>query len=287
MKPAFSSVACWDWTLDALAVRCEGWGYQGVELRSFGTGSGQFAGDAALTSPDKVRSMFDRAGVEIVCLSTGIRYDDPVSPPILGHVVGDNERSLRETKSAIDLAARLECPFVRVFAFEVMGHEKREKALARIVERLRMALDACRNRGVRLLLENGGSFSTATDLAEIMDRCDHPLLGAAYSIAAANAAGERPGSGINVLGERLCSVKLKDYRDGSACMLGEGNVPNREALTALHEIGFGGWLVYEHPRAWLSHDSGDPEPMLAHAARTLSSWIGPKPRPPRARAMSR
>jgi sugar phosphate isomerase/epimerase len=287
MKPAFSSVACWDWTLDALAARGESWGYQGVELRSFGTGSFQFAADPALTSADKVRSMFDRAGLELMCVSTGIRYDDPVSPPIVGHVVGDNERSLRETKSAIDLAARLECPFVRVFAFEVMGHEKRERALARIVERLRMALDACRNRGVRLLLENGGSFSTATDLAEIMDRCDHPLLGAAYSVAAANAAGERPSSGINVLGERLCSVKLKDYKNGAPCMLGEGTVPNREAMSALKEIAFDGWLVYEHPRAWLSHDSGDPEEKLAHAAKTLYSWIGHAPRAARAHAMSR
>lgn len=279
MKFALSTIACPDWTLDEIAEKAAAWGYQGVELRTFGNASTHFACDPALTSYGKVRTMFDRAGLSIACLATGVRYDDPVTPPVIGYVIGDNEASVRETKSAVELAHRIGAPFVRVFGFEVIGSEKRTSALTRICDRLRKGLDTARNTGVRLLIENGGSFGTAADLAEIMDRCASPLLAAAYHVGVGARAGDTPGNAFNVLGESLASVKLSDYHDGQACMLGTGDVPNHAAIEALAKIGFDGWVVYEYPRAWLSGDDvplADPSEVLAAAARTMYSWAGTK-----------
>lgn len=277
MKIALSTIACPDWTLDEIAQKAAAWGYQGVELRTFGSASTVFACDPALTSYAKVRTMFDRAGISIACLATGVRYDDPVTPPVIGYVIGNNDASVRETKSAVELAARIGAPFVRVFGFEVMGSERRSSALTRICDRLRKGLDTARNTGVRLLIENGGSFGAAADLAEIMDRCASPLLSAAYHVGAGARAGDTPGNAFNVLGESLVSVKLSDFHDGQPCMLGSGDVPNHAAVEALSKLGFDGWVVYEYPRAWLSGDETvptDPGEALATAARTMYSWIG-------------
>lgn len=279
MKPAFSTIALPDWTLDEIAERCEPWGFQGVELRTFGYGSTQFACDPALTSPAKVRSMFDKAGVEIACLGTSLRFDDPISTPVLGRVFGDEDRFTRAAKGAIDLAARLECPFVRVFGFEAMGSEKRASAVKRIAGRLSLAVAAARNTGVRLLLENAGSFTKAAQVAELLDAVETPGLGVAYNVAVAHAAGEDPEAGMNVLNEALCVVRLSDYRAGAPCVLGEGDVPNQRAVEAARALAFDGWLVHEFARAWVP-GGVEPEFAMSASARAIYSWMGKGANPP-------
>ncbi len=282
MKPAFSTVACPTWTLDEVARRASEWGYLGVDLRTFGSGSSMLACDPVLTAAEKVRAMFGAGGVEPMCLSTSIRYDDPISPPVLGRTfLFDQESSVRESKSVIDAAVTLECPFVRVFGFEIIGQEKRVSAIARIAERLSKALDYARSSGVSLVLENGGSFRTAAEMMEIIDELDHPLLAAAYSLPIAAAAGESIGNGVNVLGERLVIAKVKDMSRGVPCLLGQGDLHAQDSIRALAAAGFKGWIVYEHDAAWLGTgtqggriEGVDTAAALAHAARCLYEWAG-------------
>lgn len=272
MKPAFSTVACPEWTLDQVARHAESWGYLGVELRTFGNGSTSLACDPALTGAAKVRTMFRRAGVSICSLATGVRFDDPITPPLLGQLL-DHEQSVREGKSAVDLAVQLECPFVRVFAFELNGHEKRSSAVARIVDRLAKVADHCRNSGVRLILENGGSFCRSADISEIIDKVNSPMLAAAYSPAVAATANEAPVAGINVLGDRILIAKFKDYKAGQPCALGEGDLHAREAAASLVSAGFTGWGVFEYDRVWFPA-AADVDGVMSRSAKTLFEWSG-------------
>jgi sugar phosphate isomerase/epimerase len=297
MKPAFSTVAVPDWTLRSLAQRLEAWGYMGCELRTSGTIGNQFASDPALTAPAKVREMFDTAGVAICTLATPARFDRRVTPTVIGHVISQTEHGVPLTRGAIDMAIALECPFVRVFAYELPEGESRASGSKRIAERLQRAADYCRNSGVRLLLENGGSYARATDIAELLDRVDEKLVQAAYSPAIAQAAGEDPKAGINVLGGRLQSVKLKDMSNGRPVALGTGELACESVVKELRRVGFGGWVVYEYDRAWLSApaniakvltstkdvtaselgagtSTSDVDSILAQSSRTLFGWIG-------------
>ncbi len=244
MKPAFSTVACPDWTFTRLAEHAARWGYVGCELRTFGYGTREFACDPALTAPAKLRGMLERIGLSICSLATSVRYDDPITPPLLGLLL-DNEQSVRETKNCIDIAVQVEAPFVRVFGFEIIGGESRASACGRIADRMLKCLDYCRNSGVRLAIENGGSFSTAVQLAELMDKINHPLLSAAYSAPVARAAGEDPANGANVLGERLELVKIKDLRGGVPCALGDGDLDCQSTIAGLSRRvqGLGGVRV--------------------------------------------
>jgi len=273
MKPAFSTVACPEWTIPHLAQRAEQWGYVGVELRTFGYGSRDMACDPALSAPAKVRGLFERSGLSICSVATGIRYDEPITPPILGLYL-DQEKMIRETKACVDLAVQLEAPFVRVFGFEIVGGEPRKNALARICDRLIKCADYCRNSGVRLVLENGGSFSTAVQISEILDRVNSPLLAASYSLPVAQAAGEVVENGINVLGDRLAVVKVKDLKGDKPVALGEGDLHARQAIEAASKAGFNGWLVYECDRAWLGGDGSQVDDMLAKSAKTMYEWLG-------------
>jgi sugar phosphate isomerase/epimerase len=275
MKPAFSTVAIPDWTLSRVASRLEAWGFLGAELRTFGNGSTQSACDPALTSASKVRAMFDKAGTQICSLATGIRYDEVVAPPVIGNVISDTEKSIRETKGMVDLALSLECAYVRVFAFELPEGEPRKKGLARVVDRLKKATDYCRNSGVKLMIENGGTFNTATDLAEIIDNVGSNMLVAAYSPAVAMLSGEDVANGINVLGERLVNVKVKDIRDGKPVALGTGELNARGVFARLSTSGYTGWVTYEFDRAWLASDAKvDVDAILSQSCRTMFEWAG-------------
>lgn len=290
MKPAFSTIACPDWTLDRIVPLAREAGYAGVELRSFGsTGGGQSGSNLACepcyTGAEKLRDMFEHNGVEPACIATSIRYDQIVFPPIIGRVICDFERPVRETKLAVATASGIECPFVRVFAFE-LENESRVNGLRRIIQRLEVAVTTARNTGVRLLLENGGSFPTATDIREVIDRIGSPYLAAAYNPAVAAAADEDPVAGVRTLGPLLETVKLRDMfvsdretaKPGEPAPLGEGDldlggIGIEGFVRHLASIGYKGWVTYEHDRLWWP-GLGDPEELIRDAAKKIYRWSG-------------
>lgn len=272
MKPAFSTVACPDWTLDEVIPFAARAGYLGVELRSFGHTASDLACEPCLTGSEKIRELLADEGVGAAAIATSIRYDQPVFPPVIGRVIGDFEKPVRETKFAVAEAAAIECPFVRVFAFELVD-ESRKSGIRRIVQRLDLAARTARHTGVRLLLENGGSFPLASDLVELIDRVGSPLICAAYSPAVAAMAGENPIEGVRLLGASLASVKLRDMAGDRPTRLGEGELGVESFVRGLGETGYEGWLVYEHDRLWW-RDLPDPTQTLTDAAGKLYRWAG-------------
>ncbi len=271
-KPSFSTVACPNWTLARVAQEAARAGFLGVELRTFGDASREFACEPALTDSAKVRRLLGEHGVEIVSLGTSAAFDKQVWPPVMGNVFGDNEEAIRLAKRAIDLAVALECPLIRVFGYQIPGGEKRKAAVARIVDRLKKVVDHADRTGVKVAVENGGSFNTAAELRELIDAVSSPLLGAAYNIAAAHDAGESPVQGLTVLGDKLLSVKLKDLREGKPVLPGQGTVPMQAFVKALVASRFSGPAIYEWDRAWMPQLAA-PEQVLPVAARTIFQWI--------------
>jgi sugar phosphate isomerase/epimerase len=275
IKPAFSTVACPDWTLDRVASSARQFGFENVELRTFGPASSRLACDPALTSDSKVRAMFAASGVEIASLGSSVSFDEPIMPPVIGLAFGDTERTLRAAKQAIDLAVAVEAPYVRVFGFEIPPRDTRAKTISRIAGRLLMALDHARNTGVKLMIENGGSFSSAAQLAELMDQARHPLLGVCYSVAVGARAGDTAGSVLGALGgvERVLAMRVKDYQGHTPCKLGDGEIPNESFVRTFAKAGFSGPVIFEWDRLWVPRL--DPaEQVLAHAAQRLFAWAG-------------
>jgi sugar phosphate isomerase/epimerase len=271
--PAFSTVATPDWTLAQVTQRAAALGFQAVELRTFGDDSRQFACDPALTSDDKVRSLCRQAGIDVVCVSSSVRFDEPVFPPVIGYLSPNVDKSIREGKRAVDLAVSVEAPFVRVFGFEIPAYEKRSAAVKRITERLIAVVDHADKTGVRVVVENGGSFSSAAQLRELIDAVNSPLCGAAYSPATAAKVGDDSIAAIRTLGDKLWLVHLKDAKNGTPCPLGEGELRCKEFVAALVAARFTGPIVFEHDRAWLP-GLAPAEDALAQASRTLYNWLG-------------
>jgi sugar phosphate isomerase/epimerase len=196
----------------------------------------------------------------------------------MGHILPSSWKCIDEGRSLIDIAAGFGAPFVRVFPFRVPKGplETRHATVRRIAGRVARLADSCRHLGVVMLMENGGDFASADDLAEIVDRASHPGVRGCYDIAAGVSAGDDPTAAIDHLGERLAVVRLRDRRGDHPVELGTGDLPNAQVVSALGRSGFTGWITYEWERAWID-GLASPELALPRAVQAISSWLGATP----------
>lgn len=274
MKIAFSTTVCPGWTLDQAIDTASELGFLGLEMRSFLDPDHAMMCDPMRLDPSDVRSKFDRAGVTAVSLATGVRFDKPIFPPVIGHVFVNEEEGVSEAKAFVEFADHAGINYVRVFGYQLPASEPHRWGIRRIGDRLQLASQTARNTDTRIVIENGGSFARATDLLELIETCPNQWLGVCYNINAAKLAGECPVEGIRLLKKYLDCVKLSDVDDEhNPVLLGQGVLPNRKVVAELDNMGFGGWIVYDYPKLWVVEDGRDPRAVLQHASDTLYAWM--------------
>ena len=274
MKIAFSTLACPTMPLDQVASLASSCGYLGVDMRSFLDESDRLKSDPMSLGPDRVDSIFDDAGIIPLCLSTGVKYDTQIDPPLIGRVWVNEETGVPETKAFVDLADRAGVKFVRVFGCELPATEPRTWGMRRVTERLALAAQTCRNTDVRLLIENAGSFARAAALRDLIDRVNLQWLGASYNVQAGVNSGACPIEEIGVLGDALRVVRVMDVdEDGNPVELGKGVYPLQKLFQTLQGMNYSGWIVYEYPKHWCPGLRDDAEQVLKDAADLMYSWI--------------
>lgn len=278
MKIAFSTLACPDWTLNQVAQKAAAMGYLGVDLRSFLSVKERMVNDPMSNDPSETRAIFEDAGVIPLCLSTGVKFDKMIEPPLIGRIFVNEEAGVSDAKQFVDLADRAGVKFVRVFGCDLPAAEPVTWSMRRVVDRLSLTAQTCRNTDVRLLIENGGSFARSSEQLDLIQRVDSQWLGASYNMLAAVNAGECPVDGVRALADHLQIVRISDVDDdGNPVMLGTGRFPIAKLIQTLREIGYTGWLVYEYPKLWGPNAPLDSEHVLAHACDTLYTWIKGEP----------
>ncbi|MBL4590758.1 MAG: sugar phosphate isomerase/epimerase [Phycisphaerales bacterium] len=276
MKIAFSNLACPNWSMSELAANASSLGALGVDLRSFAAGDGPaLASNPMRMDPAELHRIFAQAGVVPMCLSTGVRFDKPIFPPVIGRVFFNNvEEGVEETKQFVEYAAKAGVPFVRVTGYQLPAGEPRMWGLRRIRERLALAAQTARNTNVRVVIENGGTYAHAEDLLELVESIGLPWLRISYNTLTAVQNGECPVEGIKLLRDHLAIVKVGNTKGDAHTLLGEGEYPMQQAFAAMNEIGFDGWAVYKYPKLWCDELSDDPMSVLSSAIDTMYEWAG-------------
>ncbi len=115
-------------------------------------------------------------------------------------------------------------------------------ALERLVE-------ASRQRGVRLLLENipGMLLNDATSTRAFLDEQDYGHVDVLYDVSNAAGVGEDPVDGIRTLSDRIALVHLSDAPRGQwrHDPVGTGDIDFDAIRTALSELHYTGGIVIE------------------------------------------
>jgi len=274
MKIAYSTTVCPGWTLDQAIKTASDLGFLGLEMRSFLEPQAAMNCDPMRDEPSEVRAKFDHAGVTPLGLATGVRFDKPIFPPVIGHVFVNEEEGVSDAKEFVDFAEKASIKYIRVYGFELPAIEPRAWGIRRVGERLQLASQTARNTDCMILIENGGSFARAADLLELIEAYPSQWLGVSYNIKAAKLAGDCPVEGVKLLKDHLHCVKITDVdAEHHPVLLGDGVIPCRKVVAALDEMGFGGWIVYKYPKLWVHEDARDPSEILKHASDTLYNWI--------------
>ena len=251
MKYAFSTLACPAWSVEEVVGAATDLGYDGVEFRLL---------DGEVIDPRVHRAQAERAvascrrsGVEVCAFDTVCRFNDPNR--------AERERQVEELLHWIDLAHDLQVPRLRVFG----GRDQARPSPAPspdegntwVAASLRAVVPSAERAGVTVMLETHDAFSSAHRVAAVLQQVPSAHVAALWDSQHTHRVGERVEDVLHALGARLAHVHIKDARrrtpDGSeweVVLLGEGEVPVREQLDALHRHGYAGYLSVEwewHP----------------------------------------
>lgn len=273
MKIGFSSLVCPTWNLETIASQASALGFAGVELRGLQGELHLPLAPELAADPDRVRRRFAERHVELVCLGSS------------GALSTKNKRESAKERSTVieylELAARLGCPYVRVFAGQVERWDHSRAALSRVADALLSLVAPASRLGVTLLVENNGDFSDSADLWFLMDAVAHPAIQCCWNQCNAMTLRERATISIPRLRSKIAMVHVCDAQIdengvlGKYTPLGEGSVEVRREIELLKGVGFSGYLMFEWPKLWVDTLPA-PEAALPAAAAFLKEALESK-----------
>jgi len=213
-----------------------------------------------------VRNKFTEQNVELVCVSSSATLSSK------------NRRELAKQKDIIteyiELAQRLECPFVRIFAGDVGVLDNKRAALSRVAEALISLVPVASRAGVTLLIENGGDFLGSDDMWYLSDAANHPAVKLCWNQCTGMMNLERPTTSIPRLGNRIGMMHVCDAdfsEDGTLLKyqaLGEGQVEVARQIELLRGMVYDRYLVFDWPKLWQ-----ESLPNAASILPTTASWL--------------
>lgn len=261
MKLGFSTLGCPSWSLGAILDAAGRFGYDGVELRFI-------EGDDALWARPELtgkglRETLARlrdAGLAIPCVDSRSCFHHPAG--------AERDRALDEAERCAELAARLGAAGIRVFGDRVQPGQDPESTRGLVADGLAQVAQRARPLGVEVWIESHGDFARAADTMDVLQRAGSDGVGALWDPVNAFEAGEDPGEGFPVLGDRVRHVHLKDVLHDRAtpALPGRGVFGPQRVLALLREAGYGGWVSFEWEKRW-HPDIEEPEVALPHFIR--------------------
>jgi sugar phosphate isomerase/epimerase len=154
-----------------------------------------------------------------------------------------------------NLAAKLGAPLIRVFPDKIQSGAGREETRDWIAASLR-EIAAGVPDDVNVGLETHGDFARADYAVEIVTIADHPRVKLIWDVANSLAAGDEIQQAARIVQPYLAHVHLRDAKPvaGSEYWLpvlaGAGRVSFGEAVKALRELNYDGFISFEWEKYW-------------------------------------
>lgn len=257
MKLAFSTLGCPEWEWDDVLSAAADLGYNGVEIRGL---SNELYAPAipefAHRHLGQTKEQLARLGLSIPCLASAC---------VFGAESGYHS-AMAEGRAYIDTAKAVGAQFVRVMCEGTAAPEKNVDTS--LVKKALAELGAyAAPKGVTVLLETNGWYADSGRLAQLYAEIEEPGLGILWDVHHPyRFFGESPSLTVSRIGKWIRYIHIKDsiIEDGRVRyrMLGEGNLPIKDFLSALGDIGYDGWYTLEWIRRW---DMTLEEPGIAFA----------------------
>jgi sugar phosphate isomerase/epimerase len=264
----FSTLGCPTWGWDKILDFAKQHAFVGVELRGLqGNMDLPTCPEFSVGRIEQSKKYIAAHGLRISCVDSSAYMDEPDPKKLEGQ--------LADARRFIDLASELGAPYIRVFGNEIVGPP--DEAIARVAKSLRHLGDYSGPKNVTVLIESHGDFIHSSTLLDIFNQANSPHVALLWDAHHTYVSGlEDPVFTVSRLGKYIRHVHLKDSigrgEQAHYVLTGRGEVPLKQQVQTLVDIGYKGYYSYEWEKAW-HPDFEDPEIAFPDYAKVMSGYL--------------
>jgi len=190
-------------------------------------------------------------------VATGCKYADPASAP----------RMVEDTRRAIELAAEIGVPCLRVFGGAVAQGLTRAQAIELVADSLGAVAGDAQQHGVTICLETHDDWTDPAHVAEVLRRVGSPAVAVNWDYQhTTRIASATVDQAFATLQPWIKHVHFHDGVNRADKLIflpvGTGDYDNRRVIELLIRVGYAGYLSGE----WI-----DWEPYEVHLPRELAA----------------
>lgn len=269
---AFSTLGCPDWSFQQIVDFAATNGYSGLEIRGIKR-------QMDLTKCDEFSSQEQIKATLSLMKEKGLKFVNlGASANMHFHEGPEKEKSMTEAKSFIDLAQKINCPYVRVFPNKFPKDRTKDQTIQTVAENLLTLGKYAKERNITVLLETHGDFSGSDDILKVMKAVSHPNIALVWDISNMwTITKESPQEVYKKLKKYILHTHIKDAKlNGDKLqysLLGQGDVPIFEAIDILHKDGYKGYYSFEWEKLW-HPEIAEPEIAISHYAKAMKEHFG-------------
>ena len=261
MKLCFSTLGCYDYSLEDIIKLAKTYSVDALEIRGIGGVMDNFAipefSEESATAT--VRRLADE-GISILSLGTSCSF----------HAPEKREAMVESAKGQILIAKRLGAPYVRLFGNNLT--EDRDACFERVGTALAEIADFAAGEGVTALLEIHGDYNSIENVKPLFDIVgERAGFGIIWDVAHSDKVyGENWQGFYEFIRPYIKHVHLKDHKDGTLVLPGEGVIPIRPIVDRLLADGYDGYFSLEWEKKW-HPEIGNIEPAMDAICKILRS----------------
>jgi sugar phosphate isomerase/epimerase len=264
---SFSTLGCPDWNFNKITDFAVRNNYDGLELRGL-------LREMDLTKCPEFNSAQNIAATLSLMKDKNLAFADLGSSTSL-HISDLKERTknLNEAKRFIDLAQKINCPFVRVFPNEIPKDQDKNETMDLITKGLLELGDYAKRSNVSVLMETHGDLTWSDDLKRIMISAFNDHTGLVWDVTNMWSVTKEPPEDVyKKLKKYIRHTHIKDLKmvDGKEhyVLLGQGEVPIFTAIDALRKGGYKGYYSFEWEKLW-HPEIAEPEIAIADYSKVM------------------
>lgn len=268
---SFSTLGCPKWSFTQIVNNAVEYGYDGIEIRGIAKDMDITKGPDFNSSESIAASMkiLKDKKLKIVCLgaSASMHYADEAK----------RKSNLDEAKSLIDLAQKINCPYIRVFPDKLPKDQDRSATIQLIINGLKELGDYAKGTNVSVLMETHGDVVKTDDLLYIMKNAGGPHVGLVWDICNMwSITQETPSFVYGKLKPYIKHTHFRDARivNGSeqSALLGQGEAPVKEAVRLLEKDNYQGFYSFEWEKRWMPKVE-DPEIAFPQYVKEIKTYF--------------
>jgi sugar phosphate isomerase/epimerase len=269
-KLSFSTLGCPKWSLAEIIKYAARYKYMGVEIRTI-------QGELDLNKC-KEFSNANISATKRLFADNNLKIIDLGSSAAMHHTEKTiRHKNMDDARRYIELADKLDCPYIRVFPNNLPNDDTRSSVIDLIIAGLNELGDFAKNAKVEVLMESHGDLVKADELLYVMQHTENRQVGLIWDILNAwSVTKEPPALVYGKLKKYIRHVHVKDgkIREGKLqyTLIGEGEAPLKPAIQLLSKDNYKGYYSFEWEKMW-HPEIEEPEIAIPHYSKEIVKYF--------------